>query len=1059
MAITLAEAVLKLTLDRAELTRGLKDAEQEGRRGAGTIGDVMTRELQRRFNPGVIFQRFQAGLDSLAKNATRAGTALSVGLSLPLLLVGGRLIKLATDTVETENLFTVSMGRMAAAATAWSKSLRASLGLNEFELRRMVAVFNNMLTSMGLGPQAAFDMSRALVELTFDMASFFNIQPAAAFEKLQSGIVGQARSLLELGIIVNETTIKQYALNRGLIQEGQELSETGKIMARFGVIIEATKNAQGSLARSLDSPANKLRIMREQANQAAVELGLALLPAFQALLSDAKPFIAALGDIAKRFAALDPHTRALILRLGLMAITIGPVLVGIGKLAGAFSALIGFAPKIGAFAGSIIGWLAGIGGGATAAAGRVARLAAALKGLGVISIPVAAAFVPFTNVAAARQKLLDIAKQDARFAGLAKGLLAAPEFNVAQANQVIQAWERIRRAKADDALATQDAATANIDYQRTLAEIEKAAAAAAAKAGGGAKGTNVALQQALRLFDLVTERDRLSTAEQIVGLERIRDKFARTADERMDFELRLARLRNQLADEEDARLEKPRKTAEARYEAEAKMIDDVLARLKEVADAGDVPGVIRLLDQWKNRLPEIARGYIGIAEAAKKSNDEAIAAAVAIVGAEIARPERAPSRAEGLIEAAQQRLWELGTARVRNIDLIQREISQLEIIVEQEAKREEQLADQEQIAEARLNRLYAEAEIQGRLLEIARLRVDDARAILDLTQLEHSLGLATAAQVDDARRQALAALQAQLATARGLNATQAELIPILQDILRIQEDLIRGDFLASWLQAIREVKAQTFDFLSSARQFFSDLTQGFASALRGFALEGKTILETLGNLARAVFDAAFTQITNNLAQKLTQVVSGFLGRLIPGLGGAAAPDAGLTTAAAITTSGTAAAAAITTSGISAATAITTSGVSVATAIATASAAMAAAIIAAGAAAAAAIAAAVGAGAGIGAVFGMQHGGVVTRPMLATIAEAGRPEIVLPIPRGLSLREMANTMRAVAAGTGQTVNIYNPVVRSDDDIRRIGRSVADAMRMARRGNHPVWREGR
>ena len=91
--------------------------------------------------------------------------------------------------------------------------------------------------------------------------------------------------------MVNDAAVKTWALTNGIIQQGEEMSEAQEVAARFAVIMERTTAAQGDLARTLDSPANKMRILKSQIEETAIELGQALLPTFNKLLDIGKKVV------------------------------------------------------------------------------------------------------------------------------------------------------------------------------------------------------------------------------------------------------------------------------------------------------------------------------------------------------------------------------------------------------------------------------------------------------------------------------------------------------------------------------------------------------------------------------------------------------------------------------------------------------------------------------------------------------------------------------------------------------------------------------------------------
>lgn len=305
---TLAQLVVKVAADVSEFTRDIEKAQKQWRRTARDLSDT--------------------------------GRTLTTAVSLPLALVSGAAIKMAMDAVESENLFTVSMGKMADSARAWSQDLSKSLGLNEFELRKQVATLFTMTNSMGVGEQAAYQMSTGLVQLAYDLASFRNLRPEEAFQKLRAGIVGETEPLKALGIVVDETATKTWAYTHGLVAQGQELTQQQKVLARYGVIMERTAKDQGDLARTIDSPTNQLRIMREQVSQLSIKFGMALLPVVQQLIAQASPLVERLAQAVQWFTSLDQGTQSWIIGLTALVVVVGPLLMLIGGMVSGFSAVV-----------------------------------------------------------------------------------------------------------------------------------------------------------------------------------------------------------------------------------------------------------------------------------------------------------------------------------------------------------------------------------------------------------------------------------------------------------------------------------------------------------------------------------------------------------------------------------------------------------------------------------------------------------------------------------------------------------------------------------------------
>jgi hypothetical protein len=267
----------------------------------------------------------------MADVARNIGLKLSIG-GAAITGVSGLLAKFAMTAEETENLFEVSMGKMADQARAWSSSLSDSLGLNRIEVQKMMGVFNVMFKSMGEGAGGAFKMSKQLTQLAFDMSSFFNLRPEVAFEKLQAGITGEIEPLKRLGILLNQSTLETKALTMGITEQWSEVDELTKVHIRLAAIMDQTKAAQGDLARTSDSATNQLRSFRSLVDEIAITLGKALLPSLKILLTRAREIAKAFLEWSKENQSLLERIIPLTAALGALALALGPVLIALPTL-------------------------------------------------------------------------------------------------------------------------------------------------------------------------------------------------------------------------------------------------------------------------------------------------------------------------------------------------------------------------------------------------------------------------------------------------------------------------------------------------------------------------------------------------------------------------------------------------------------------------------------------------------------------------------------------------------------------------------------------------------
>lgn len=211
-------------------------------------------------------------------------------------------IKSAISAPEIENMFNVAFGSMAYEADQFARKLKDAFGLDVIASKQMLATFQNFQISMGIGSRTAAKMSKTLTQLAYDMASLYEMDSQQVFENLQSGLQGMPRALYKYGIAITEANVKQTALRYGLIKQGQEMTSQQKVIARYITILEQTKTSQGDLARTLQSPANQLRIFRSQMTAAGRAIGEAFLPLIQAIVPWLNAFAIVLQRVGTSFA-------------------------------------------------------------------------------------------------------------------------------------------------------------------------------------------------------------------------------------------------------------------------------------------------------------------------------------------------------------------------------------------------------------------------------------------------------------------------------------------------------------------------------------------------------------------------------------------------------------------------------------------------------------------------------------------------------------------------------------------------------------------------------------
>lgn len=188
-------------------------------------------------------------------------------------------INLASDLDEVQNVVDTTFGESGAAKIeSFSKSAATSFGLSELSAKQFNGTMGSLLKSMGLGEEEVLSMSTSLAGLAGDMASFHNLDPAEAFEKLRSGISGETEPLKALGINMSVANLEAYALAEGITKAYKDMTQAEQATLRYNYIMKATADAQGDFAKTCDSYANQQRILQLNIENLGAALGKKLLP-------------------------------------------------------------------------------------------------------------------------------------------------------------------------------------------------------------------------------------------------------------------------------------------------------------------------------------------------------------------------------------------------------------------------------------------------------------------------------------------------------------------------------------------------------------------------------------------------------------------------------------------------------------------------------------------------------------------------------------------------------------------------------------------------------------
>lgn len=213
---------------------------------------------------------------------------------------------------ENLNLFATTLGDKAQEAFDWVNKFSDALYLDPSSVMQYMGTFNSLIKGLGVGTDDAYLMSQQLTQLTYDLSSFKNIPIEQAFEKLQSGISGEIEPLRNVGVALSEATLQELAYSLGIEKSVSAMSEAEKAQLRYIQILRSSSDWQGDMGKTLTSPANAIRVLREQFSLLGRAIGNVFIP----ILMMAIPYVMvitewltnlanALADILERIFGID----------------------------------------------------------------------------------------------------------------------------------------------------------------------------------------------------------------------------------------------------------------------------------------------------------------------------------------------------------------------------------------------------------------------------------------------------------------------------------------------------------------------------------------------------------------------------------------------------------------------------------------------------------------------------------------------------------------------------------------------------------------------------------
>lgn len=228
---------------------------------------------------------FGKGSDGAKKLSDSLGMIKKVGVAAAVLYVGNKIKELGTFAIEsaskmdelanvTQQVFESSTKEI----EQWAKTIDKEVGRSIYQMQNFASVYGSMFKGAGFDTSFFKQISKDLATFTADFSSFFNVTDDEAFTAIKGALTGETEALKRYGLILNDTTMAEYALSKGIKEKWQELDTATKMQLRYNKLMEMTTYIQGDASRTINGYANSLKKAEGLIDNIATAMGQKLLP-------------------------------------------------------------------------------------------------------------------------------------------------------------------------------------------------------------------------------------------------------------------------------------------------------------------------------------------------------------------------------------------------------------------------------------------------------------------------------------------------------------------------------------------------------------------------------------------------------------------------------------------------------------------------------------------------------------------------------------------------------------------------------------------------------------
>ena len=271
-------------------------------------------------------------MSEFGEKTTSTGKKMSLGLTAPIVAMGVKAFKLASNFEQATGKLEVVFQNSSDGMKKWAEDALSTMNLSKATAIQTAADYGALFQGVGISIEKSAEWSKSLTERVADLSNFYDTTTEETISALNSIVTGTVQPMRRFGITMTEANLQQWAFAHGIRKTVREMSESEKVQLRYQFVMDKTKMAVGTTAREADSAGAQMKKFKEATAELALKFGELLLPVIT-------PIIESINKILIAVSNLDKGTQKFILVILGVVAAAGPILIMVGKLATAISSL------------------------------------------------------------------------------------------------------------------------------------------------------------------------------------------------------------------------------------------------------------------------------------------------------------------------------------------------------------------------------------------------------------------------------------------------------------------------------------------------------------------------------------------------------------------------------------------------------------------------------------------------------------------------------------------------------------------------------------------------